>query len=118
VAAAPMPAKADDESNGGSEEGVLGDMKSIFAPNEKTKAEKCFPRCTSRAPGRWCAHSGSRWRRTPGVAGGGGRRQHGQVPLERRCCQGVHLGVPGRVEKPAGRRHRGTPRQRKGMYNP
>jgi hypothetical protein len=66
-----MPAKADDESNGGSEEGVLGDMKSIFAPNEKTKAGKVLPKVYLKGAREVVRtlresleeDSGSRWRR-------------------------------------------------------
>ncbi|XP_004981792.3 uncharacterized protein LOC101773480 isoform X2 [Setaria italica] len=46
--AAPAPARADDESGGG-EEGVLGAIKSIFDPNEKTKAGKVLPKAYLKA---------------------------------------------------------------------
>jgi len=49
--AAPAPARADDGSNGGGEEeeGVLGAIKSIFDPNEKTKAGKVLPKAYLKA---------------------------------------------------------------------
>ncbi|CAL4935923.1 unnamed protein product [Urochloa decumbens] len=48
--AAPAPAKANDESGGGEgEEGVLGAIKSIFDPNEKTKAGKVLPKAYLKA---------------------------------------------------------------------
>ncbi|KAF8775657.1 hypothetical protein HU200_004437 [Digitaria exilis] len=43
------PARADGESNGGGEEGVLGAIKSIFDPNEKTKAGKVLPKAYLKA---------------------------------------------------------------------
>jgi hypothetical protein len=47
---AQTPARADDESNGGGgEEGVLGAIKSIFDPNEKTKAGKVLPKAYLKA---------------------------------------------------------------------
>ncbi|PUZ37048.1 hypothetical protein GQ55_9G086500 [Panicum hallii var. hallii] len=46
--AAPAPVRADDESNGG-EEGVLSAIKSIFDPNEKTKAGKVLPKAYLKA---------------------------------------------------------------------
>ncbi|RLN43186.1 photosystem II D1 precursor processing protein PSB27-H2, chloroplastic-like isoform X1 [Panicum miliaceum] len=51
--AASAPVRADDESNGGGggeeEEGVLGAIKSIFDPNEKTKAGKVLPKAYLKA---------------------------------------------------------------------
>jgi len=47
--AAPAPVRADDASNGGEEEGVLGAIKSIFDPNEKTKAGKVLPKAYLKA---------------------------------------------------------------------
>nr|CAB3498220.1 unnamed protein product [Digitaria exilis] len=43
------PARADGESSGGGEEGVLGAIKSIFDPNEKTKAGKVLPKAYLKA---------------------------------------------------------------------
>lgn len=48
AASAPVPARAaEDESTG--EEGVLGAIKSIFDPNEKTKAGKVLPKAYLKA---------------------------------------------------------------------
>ncbi|CAN6303558.1 unnamed protein product, partial [Urochloa humidicola] len=48
--AAPAPVRADDVSGGGeAEEGVLGAIKSIFDPNEKTKAGKVLPKAYLKA---------------------------------------------------------------------
>jgi len=47
--AAPAPVRADDASNGGEEEGVLGAIKSIFDPNERTKAGKVLPKAYLKA---------------------------------------------------------------------
>ncbi|CAN6292497.1 unnamed protein product [Urochloa humidicola] len=49
LAGVAAPARADDESGGEGEEGVLGAIKSMFDPNEKTKAGKVLPKAYLKA---------------------------------------------------------------------
>ncbi|XP_066386125.1 photosystem II D1 precursor processing protein PSB27-H2, chloroplastic-like [Miscanthus floridulus] len=46
---APAPVRAAEEDGSGGEEGVLGAIKSIFDPNEKTKAGKVLPKAYLKA---------------------------------------------------------------------
>ncbi|KXG37559.1 photosystem II D1 precursor processing protein PSB27-H2, chloroplastic isoform X2 [Sorghum bicolor] len=48
LAPAPAPVRAEEDGSGG-EEGVLGAIKSIFDPNEKTKAGKTLPKAYLKA---------------------------------------------------------------------
>lgn len=49
LAGAPAPVRAAEEDGSGGEEGVLGAIKSIFDPNEKTKAGKTLPKAYLKA---------------------------------------------------------------------